>query len=280
MAKPLKRPTAVKKKAAPAIKRPVGRPSGVPHETVFEMYRELGQGRTFRKLAEAVKMRWPANAVAYTTLAGWAKQHDWAKRISEYERGLRQSAPAPIAAFQGDDVEALEKAASQALARVLSSSQVAVTKPGDVKALVDTANKALELADRLRAKREGTATSEEIAEFGRTLMVRIDQARKKDFVACAKAAAEAACEEAGLTKLSVKVLRAAAGALGLRVGEDGKIEETAETIDEESSEVNEITNEAIDEAIDEASSEVNNSNGAVDKAEMNVDEIMRKLRGE
>lgn len=220
MAKKLKRPST---NPAPRPRQPSpglpGQPSGIPHEKVFEMFRDLGPDRTFRKLAEAVRLRWPANAVAYSTLAQWAKQHGWKKHIAEYERGLRRAtqAAAPAIDLTGtDDVTVLEKAASVALARALQAGAVAVTKPGDVKALVDTAGKALELAERLKQGRSGTATSQEIAAFGDELVGKIDEARRKDFVACAKAAAEAACEAAGIVgkDAMVRVIRASAGALG------------------------------------------------------------------
>lgn len=196
------------------------------HEQAFEIYRDLGPDRSFRKLAGALKALWPANPVAYTTLAGWAQKQGWSKRIEDYERGLRQAqamAPAVPTALEVDDVAALEKAASQALANVLRTTSVTITKPGDLKALVDTANKALELAARIKQERTGTATSQEIADFGAKLLGRIEQARRRDMVAMVKAATEAACREAGTTNLPA-VLKEAAAAVGLRVGVDGEME--------------------------------------------------------
>jgi hypothetical protein len=206
------------------------------HEKAFEVYRDLGPDRSFRKCAQAVKLLWPANPVAYTTLAGWAQKQGWSKRIEDYENGMRQAQSALSAApsvLEGDDVAALEKAASQALAAALRATSVAVTRPGDVKALVDTASKALELADKLKRDRTGTATRQEIAAFGAKLLGRIEEARRRDMVEMVKAATEAACREAGTTNLAA-VLKEAAAAVGLRVGSDGEIERpetsyTAET---------------------------------------------------
>ena len=222
MAKTLKRPTT------PATKPPrkgafVADPR---REQVFVLYRDLGPGRSFRKLQEAVSVRWPANPLSLGTLSNWSTQFGWKKRIEEYELGQQRATPTttsqqvPVA---GDDVDNLRKAASQALARALQGMSVPITKPGDVKALVDTASKALELADKLKQERTGTATSAEIAEFGRKLLDRIEQARRKDIVTMVKAAVEAACAEAGTTNL-IAVMRKAAMAVGMRVNDGGEIE--------------------------------------------------------
>jgi hypothetical protein len=226
MTRPIKRPTA----KPPAAKQRSGLASGVPHEDVYAMYRALGPARSLRRLVEAVKLRWPANPVALGTLSSWAAKDDWKRRIEEYERGLSDgqggggaiSPPVPSGGeLIVDDVAVLEQAASQALASALRATSVAVRSPSDVKALVDTANKALELAERLKTQRTGVATSEEIAAFGAKLLDRVDIARRKDFIAMAKTAAEAACAEAGTTNL-VAVLKKTAASLGMRVDDEGK----------------------------------------------------------
>lgn len=229
MPKPLKRPVA-----AVTAKKPVKPVEDGRHEKAFEVYRDMGPGRSFRKLAAALKLCWPANPVAYSTLAGWAQKQGWSKRSEEYERGLRHAqtaAPAVTTLLEGDEVDALEKAASQALATVLRATAVAVTKPGDLKALVDTASKALELADRLKQARTGAATAQEVADFGRKLLDRIAAARRRDIDVVIMAASKAACQAAGITNdvEVAQVVKVAVAEVGLRVKEDGQIEMPQET---------------------------------------------------
>ena len=240
MTKPLKRPgpTVLKGRPAPKVKLLPGQATGHNHDEVYVMYRNLGPARSLRKLGEAVGMRWPANPVATGTLANWASKEGWSRRVAEYELGLKEGreqggVPLPVVGRRGeevDDVGVLEQAASQALASALRATSVAVRSPSDVKALVETANKALELADRLKQRREGKATALEIAEFGSKLLKDIDVARRKDFIFMAKTAAESACAEAGTTNL-VAVLKKTAGSLGMRVNDDGVFYDLEESIE-------------------------------------------------
>jgi acyl-CoA reductase-like NAD-dependent aldehyde dehydrogenase len=100
-----------------------------------------------------------------------------------------------------------------------------------VKALVETASKALELADKLKQERAGTATAREIAEFGGKLLDRIEQARRRDIDGVIKAAVEAACQAAGITNAAdvANVVKAAAAEVRLRVKDDGEIDLPQET---------------------------------------------------
>lgn len=221
MAKTIKRP-------APAKKPGAHRPADPRRERIFEMYRELGPARSFRKLMEAIQVRWPANPLSLGALSTWSSKYDWKKRIEEYDLGVSNgvSAGASIAGAPstpqapaddgGDDVKNLKQAASKALARALQSANVAVTKPGDVKALIDMASKALELADKLENERSGTSTPQEIADFGMKMLKRIEDARRKDIIVIVKTATETACAEAGSTNL-LPVLKKTAAAVGLRV---------------------------------------------------------------
>lgn len=219
MAKTMKGPAAPAKKG--------GKPADPRHEKIFEMYRDLGPGRSFRKLLEAIQVRWPANPLSLGTLSNWSLKSDWKRRIEQYDAGLKAvvaSAPSPLTTEDsGDDVDNLKRAASKALAGALQSANVAVTKPADLKALIDMASKALELADKLEGERSGTSTPQEIIDFGAKLLGRIEEARRKDIIVLVKTAAEAACVEAGKTNL-LPVLKKAAAAVGMRVNDVGEIE--------------------------------------------------------
>jgi hypothetical protein len=224
--------------AAPArrgTKTAPGIGSTLPRDKVFEMYLELGPARSLRRLQEAVALRWPANKVGVATLQRWSKADDWQARIDAYEAGMRSAATAnpvpapviPIATDGTDDIASLEAAASQALTMALRTTALQVTRPSDVKALVDTANRALDLAAKMKQQRAAVSNQSDLVTLGAELLGRITAARRKDFIALAKAAAEAACSAAGITEASAMtdVLSRAAGALGMRLTADGKFED-------------------------------------------------------
>jgi hypothetical protein len=78
-----------------------------------------------------------------------------------FEAGMRSAnaanpAPAPVMPIMADgtdDIASLEAAASQALTMALRTTALQVTRPSDVKALVDTANRALDLASKMKRER-------------------------------------------------------------------------------------------------------------------------------
>jgi hypothetical protein len=220
------------------LKRPIKRKLMLPlparpreqHDRAFAIYRDMGPERTYRGLARVLKERQPVNAAPYSTLVTWAKKERWEERVAEFDRGRASSegSPAPVMAGEeggevGDDVEALEKAASQALATVLRASSVAATKPGDLKMLLETANRAMDMAARIKQERKGKASLEERAKWAGEVLRGIDLARRKDFAYAARVAAETACREAGTQNVAM-VLKATAQALGLRVDDKGEID--------------------------------------------------------
>lgn len=284
MAKTMKRPSPAKPAASP---RPGAFKADPRRETIFEMYRDLGPGRSFRKLQEAVAVRWPANPISLGALNGWSTQFGWRKRIEEFELGQQRATPTQppqqVSVSSDDDVENLQRAASSALARVLQGMQVAITRPGDVKALVDTASKALELADKLKQERTGTATSEEIATFGAKLLDRIIEARRKDVVTMLKAVVEAACAEAGTTAI-LAVMKKGAAAIGLRVNDEGEIDGSATPLLGDSSVVDGGLGPVVDGDVDASDEEVETKTTEANSAQvgdgLDLDEVMNRLRGE
>jgi len=254
------------------------------------MYRNLGPARSIRRLEEAVRLRWPANPVSTGTLGNWGTRDGWVKLIAEYELGLKEGTEKGGGIERGvkggvvvDDVGVLEQAASQALAAALRATSVAVRNPSDIKALVETANKALELADRLKERREGKATSLEVAEFGSKLLADIDIARRKDFIFMAKTAAESACAEAGTSNL-VEVLKKTAGALGMRVNDDGvfyDLEPEKLTIVQPEKLVIETLDEALIPAeVETVVSGADESNRIIEESSGDLESWLQQLRGD
>jgi hypothetical protein len=192
-------------------------------EAAFATYRDMGSSRSLAALARKLKKDHPEIAVSRQSLEKWSRMHGWAKRIAAHD------AAAPAPPHPGglkvdpnfDQVGSLLSAANQAIIRAMSATPT-VTKPSEVKSLVDAATAALNLADRIKAQHTGRSTQEEIAEFGGRLLDQITLARRKDMGVLARAAAEAACREAGTTNLEA-VLKAAAASVGLHVDEEGKI---------------------------------------------------------
>src|SRR5579863_10544403 len=121
------------------------------HERAFALYRDMGPTRSLRKLAGVLKVRWPANHVSYTTLNTWVTRYGWGKRAAEYDlgRGRKDAAepakpdrlPATV-----DEVTTLRQAASQALALITPATQLPITRPADMKVLLDATRMARDLA--------------------------------------------------------------------------------------------------------------------------------------
>jgi hypothetical protein len=110
------------------------------------------------------------------------------------------------------------------LAIIARASKLTITRPGDLKVLLDAARMAQERADKIEATRTGEMSQQEIAAQGAKILHGIDLARRRDFACMARIAAEAACKEAGTTNVA-EVLRKTAAAVGLRVGDNGEIDD-------------------------------------------------------
>jgi hypothetical protein len=194
-------------------------------EAAFAIYRDMGSSRSLAALARKLKKDHPEIAVSRQSLEKWSRMHGWAKRIAVHDAAVAPAPPHPSGLKVDpnfDQVGSLLSAANQAIIRAMSATPT-VTKPSEVKSLVDAATAALNLADRIKAQHTGRSTQEEIAAFGGKLLDQITLARRKDMGVLARAAAEAACREAGTTNLE-PVLKAAAASVGLHVDEEGKID--------------------------------------------------------
>ena len=126
-------------------------------EKVFGLYRDMGIGRSILKLHQLLHETYPELAVARSSLETWSRAHDWADRVKAFDFAAKQgamqarsrgrasaAAPAmvmPISADGSfDQIGTLLTAANQALTRAMNATPV-VTRPGDVKSLVDAARR-------------------------------------------------------------------------------------------------------------------------------------------
>ena len=86
-----------------------------------------------------LKRNHPEIAVSRQSLEKWSKMHHWVERVRTHDKSIAAAPPQPAELKVDpnfDQVEALLQAANRALTRAMSATPV-VTKPSDVKALVD-----------------------------------------------------------------------------------------------------------------------------------------------
>lgn len=139
-------------------------------EAAFAIYRDMGTARSLNRLELVLKRDHPSLAVSRSTLEKWSRQHDWAQRVKAYDeaiaqgnaRGTRVTVLAPTPGPDFDQIGALLSAANQALTRAMDAAPV-VTKPSDVKALVNAAANALKLVETIKNQSTGKVSREEIA---------------------------------------------------------------------------------------------------------------------
>jgi hypothetical protein len=116
------------------------------------------------------------------TLQRWSIQHDWKRRVAQYDR---KQAPAPVLHVMPggspvDEVTMLVKTATQAIQRAMAA-QPAIQRVGDLRALISTAMDALKLVDQIKARGVSKNTRQEIAdEIGR-IVVKVDDCRRGDW---------------------------------------------------------------------------------------------------
>ena len=121
-------------------------------ELAFALYRNMGKRRSFPALERELKRNHPEIAVSRQSLEKWSKAHQWAQRVTVYDQAAAATQPQqvnPDVDPNFDQVASLLGAANQAIMRAMSATP-AVTKPSDVKALVDSAANALKLIETVR----------------------------------------------------------------------------------------------------------------------------------
>lgn len=151
-------------------------------EAAFVIYRDMGRTRSLAALGNKLKHHHPEIAVSRPSLEKWSKMHRWAERVavhdsSSVDAALQQGGAIIDPNF--NQIDALLQAANQALTRAMSATPV-VTKPSDVKALVDAAANALKLIETIKNQSSGKVSREEIAQEMARILGEVEKARMRD----------------------------------------------------------------------------------------------------
>jgi len=118
-------------------------------EGIFGLYRDLGPTRSYERLIELIRPKY--GDVSKRTLVNWSGQHNWQPRVAEYDETLATGTEAQAELDPNfDRTDALLRSSHLALQRALASRPT-VRTPQDYKALVDAAEKAIMLVEKLRA---------------------------------------------------------------------------------------------------------------------------------
>jgi len=170
-------------------------------ELAFAIYRDMGQRRSFPALERELKRGHPEIAVSRQSLEKWSKMHHWVERVRSREKAVA-AAPEQQADVKldpnFDQVDALLQAANRALTRAMSATPV-VTKPADVKALVDAAANALKLIETIKTNQTGKVSRQEVANEMTRILNLVEAARRHDV----ELLVEAAMKSGGWVKVEV-----------------------------------------------------------------------------
>jgi hypothetical protein len=170
-------------------------------ELAFTIYRDMGQRRSFPALERELKRGHPEIAVSRQSLEKWSKMHHWVERVRSREKAVaaasEQQADVKLDP-NFDQVDALLQAANRALTRAMSATPV-VTKPADVKALVDAAANALKLIETIKTNQTGKVSRQEVANEMTRILDLVEAARRHDV----ELLVEAAMKSGGWVKIEV-----------------------------------------------------------------------------
>jgi hypothetical protein len=133
-------------------------------EKVYQIYQAMGVTRSITRLERVLREKHAELRVARPTLEKWSVQHNWAIRVKAHDDAAgTASMVKPIKSVEEDPVEALIKLANQTLARAPSATP-AVTRPNEVKSLIDSATNAMKLAEQIKASQTSKTTAEDVAD--------------------------------------------------------------------------------------------------------------------
>jgi hypothetical protein len=172
-------------------------------ERAFEIYRDMGEGRTLIKLVAVLKQEHPDIAASKTSIEAWSQAHNWRARAEAHdaavEKGRKAAAAqpavpapapsmiAPVAPEEDfDQITALVKAANTALTKAMNANPV-ITRPGEMKLLVDAAANALKLVETIKNQSSGKVSREEIAQEMVRILGEVRKAREVDVDAMVEA---------------------------------------------------------------------------------------------
>ena len=131
-------------------------------EAVYQIYESLGPLRSAVRLERVLREKHPDLRVSVPTLSKWSKQQGWEARALKHDA----SAPAPAQptkadAVADDPIAALLDLTYKTLARALEAAPT-VTRPNEVKSLIDSATTALKLAEQIKASQTSKTTAEDV----------------------------------------------------------------------------------------------------------------------
>jgi hypothetical protein len=170
-------------------------------EAAFAIYRDMGPRRSLVVLEGELKRNHPEIAVSRQSLEKWSKVHHWVERVRAHDKSIAavpRQQPELKVDPNFDQVDALLQAANRALTRAMSATPV-VTKPSDVKALVDAAANALKLIETIRGQSVGKVSREEIAQEMARVLDLVRQARDHDV----ELLVEAELKKQGITRSGI-----------------------------------------------------------------------------
>ncbi len=131
-------------------------------EAVYRIYEGLGRLRSIVRLERVLRDKHPDLRVSRPTLEKWSTQHGWAVRVSAHDASAPSPAQTTMAASVADDpIAALLDLTYKTLARALEAAPQ-VTKPNEVKSLIDSATTALKLAEQIKASQTSKTTAEDV----------------------------------------------------------------------------------------------------------------------
>ena len=171
-------------------------------ERAFAIYRDFGMSRTIHKLHRVLSEEHPDLLASKVTLDRWSKRHNCVERAAAFDRSIAMSQlPPPVQVKIEVDkdfnsVDALLAAAEMALTKAMNANPV-VTRPGDVKILVDAATNAMKLVETLQTQQAGKGSVIEIAADIARICDLVNAARRKDVDVICRAAAKAAADASG-----------------------------------------------------------------------------------
>jgi hypothetical protein len=150
-------------------------------EKAFVLYRDMGKARGLNALERELKAHHPEIAASAPSLQKWSKAHQWAERVKQHDIAqdalLARSSTHPQVSAEFDQVDKLTEAAHLAITRALQGTPM-VTKPSDLKTLVDAAANALKMAEAIRAKQgDGASRDQIVAEI--TGLLDLAEARRR-----------------------------------------------------------------------------------------------------
>ena len=149
----------MKRTPKPRSKRPLSPERLQRREAIFALYRDMGPGRTRGRLIELIRPDY--GPVSPRTLVNWSREHHWRVQIDEYDRDRATASQAALEqdSDSGDQHDQLLSSAALALRNVMRSNPL-VRTAHDAKMLVDAAEKAIKLADMLKARRLDSSNQE------------------------------------------------------------------------------------------------------------------------